>query len=216
MKFHGLITYLSPPKFLRNRGNIFFILHSLYFFIKCLVYGSCLITVRLNLMFFLFFVCPTICNICIVYVKPTISQGFIFVILTAGKLMMNIVSVNIYRWLISWNSVLLTYVSVVHNKLGNGFDLGMHILTLRRQLWLENYVSFRQGGHLNAKNSQIRASAFASKYIALFYEDNKQQVRLIHLCCRVSSMSVCRVLLQQNTLCTKTILNPSVPWVLCY
>lgn len=55
--------------------------------------------------------------------------------------------------------------------------------------------SFMQGGHLNAKNSQIRASAFASKYIALFYEDNKQQVRLIHLCCRVSSMSVCRQIL---------------------
>lgn len=69
-----------------------------------------------------------------------------------------------------------------------------------------------QGGHLNAKNSQIRASAFASKYIALFYEDNKQQVRLIHLCCRVVQCQCAdRFLLPQNTLCIETILDHSIP-----
>lgn len=47
-----------------------------------------------------------------------------------------------------------------------------------------------QEGHFNAKNSQIWASAFASKYIALFYEDNKQQVRLIHFCCSQFNVSV--------------------------
>lgn len=54
---------------------------------------------------------------------------------------------------------LLTSVLVVCYKLENGLDLGLHILTLRLHMWLENHASFRQGGHLDAKNSQIQASA---------------------------------------------------------
>lgn len=60
---------------------------------------------------------------------------------------------------------------------------------------LKNYVNFIQGGHLDAKNSQTWISVFDCKYITVFYEDNKQQVRLIHLCSKVSSMSGCRYIL---------------------
>ena len=40
-------------------------------------------------------------------------------------------------------------------------------------MWQEDYVSFLQGGHLNAKKSQMKVSIFDRKYIALFYEDNE-------------------------------------------
>lgn len=65
-----------------------------------------------------------------------------------------------------------------------------------------------QGGHLNAKNSQIQVSAFDSNYIALFYEDNKQQVMLIYLCSRVSSMSMCRQILTA----TEYLMHGNNPW----
>lgn len=65
------------------------------------------------------------------------------------------------------------------------------------------------GGHLNAKNNQTGDNAFDSKYIALFYEDNKQQVRLIHLCARVSSMSLCRQILTAKDY----LVHRNYPWI---
>lgn len=79
---------------------------------------------------------------------------------------------------------------------------------------LKNYVNFIQGGNLDAKNSQIWISAFDYKYITVFYEDNKQQDRLIHLISKVSSTSGCRYVLiakeyimHRNNLWTQYFLN---------